>query len=107
MVSAIASSSAAGAGGNVTPADGQATLARLQHQLSDNVNCASAKTPEGKATISAIEDKIKTLKESMDGKPAAAAGATAAPAAGGATATVPSATSGAVSASGGVIDTYA
>ena len=105
MVSAITTSGATATGGNVSPADGQATLARLQHQLSDNVNCASAKTPEGKATISAIEDKIKALKETMDGKPAAAA-----PVAGGAIATAPTAptaTPGAVSVSGGVIDTYA
>ena len=101
MVSAITSSGATAAGGSVAPADGQATLARLQHQLSDNVNCASAKTPEGKATISAIEDKIKALKETMDGKPAAAT------VAGGDTATAPTAAPGAVSVSGGMIDTYA
>lgn len=102
MVSAITSSGATAAGGSVASADGQATLARLQHQLSDNVNCASAKTPEGKATISAIEDKIKALKESMDGKPTAAA-----PAVGGATASASSATPDGVLASGGAIDTYA
>lgn len=45
------------------PAAGQAQLERLQHQLSDNVNCASAKTPEGKATIAAIQDKIAAVKQ--------------------------------------------
>jgi hypothetical protein len=95
MVSAVAGVRAYGM---APPADGQATLDRLQHQLSDNVNCASARTPEGKATIAALEDRIAALKDRMAGKaPAyAAASAPAEPAAAARTG----------SASGGVIDVY-
>jgi hypothetical protein len=36
----------------------QAQLKRFEHELSDCVNCASSKTPEGKAAIEVIQDKI-------------------------------------------------
>lgn len=60
MVSAIGSSPAYG---NV-PATGAATaglesqITRYKKELSDCVNCASARTPEGKAKIQAIAAKI-------------------------------------------------
>lgn len=85
MVGAVGTASA-GAGASAVraygsaaaaPADGQAQLQRLQHQLSDNVNCASAKTREGKATIAAIEEKISTLKHQIQDPPAPAAAAQA------------------------------
>ena len=85
MVSAVAGTGAAG----------QAQLERLQHQLSDNVNCASAKTPAGKATISAIEDKISALKQTQQKE------AEAAPAPSSASVTRIGDTS------GGIIDVYA
>lgn len=89
------------------PADSQAQLQRLQHQLSDNVNCASAKTSQGKATIAAIQEKISALKDQMDGKPTAAAPATAT--ADTATSKTDSAKPAAPvgSTSGNLIDTYA
>ncbi len=104
MVSAVAGAAAVRAYCPPAPADGQATLARLQHQLSDNVNCASAKTPEGKATISAIEDKIKVIKDQIDGKPSVTAPAPSTDAKVTAPAT---ATARIGSTSGGVIDVYA
>lgn len=90
------------------PADSQAQLQRLQHQLSDNVNCASAKTSQGKATIAAIQEKISALKDQMDGKPTAAAPAATA-AADTATSKTDSAKPAAPvgSTSGNLIDTYA
>ena len=74
MVSAVSNNgginhNGAGAG----PADGQAQLQRLQHQLADNVNCASANTLEGKATIAAIQEKISALKHQIQDPPAPAA----------------------------------
>lgn len=92
------------------PADSQAQLQRLQHQLSDNVNCASAKTSQGKATIAAIQEKISALKDQMDGKPTAAAPATTAAAdTAAATSKTDSAKPAAPvgSTSGNLIDTYA
>ena len=87
------------------PADSQAQLQRLQHQLSDNVNCASAKTSQGKATIAAIEEKIAALKDRMDGKPTAAASADTATSTSKTDSTRPAAPAG--STSGNLIDTYA
>ncbi|WP_332848301.1 hypothetical protein [Massilia sp. S19_KUP03_FR1] len=93
MVSAV---SGVGAGAvrayGAAPADGRAQLQRLQHQLSDNVNCASASTREGKATIAAIQEKISALKQQIQAPPAPAA--------------VPDAAR-IGSTSGGVIDVYA
>jgi len=100
MVSAVAAAGAVRDAAAPAPVDGHAALARLQHQLSDNVHCASAKTPEGKATIAAIEDQIAALKARMDGKPTAVSTDATAPS--GSTAR-----SRPGSASGGVIDVYA
>jgi hypothetical protein len=43
--------------------DSTSQLARLQQQLSDCVNCSSAKTTAGKAKIQAISDQIGAIKE--------------------------------------------
>lgn len=43
----------------------RARLDRYQKQLSDCVNCASAKTPKGKADIAAITSKIDETKRAM------------------------------------------
>jgi len=44
----------------------QAQLQRYQTQLSDCVNCASAKTPEGKADIQAISARISEIKQRVE-----------------------------------------
>lgn len=98
MVSAVGGAAVRAYATPAAPADSQAQLQRLQHQLSDNVNCASAKTREGKATITAIEQKIAALKDRIDGKP----GATPARPADAVKATAPTG-----STSGNLIDTYA
>lgn len=41
-------------------------LSRYQKQLSECVNCASAKTPQGKADIEAISGKISSLRLRID-----------------------------------------
>lgn len=41
----------------------QAQLQRYQQKLSDCVNCASAKTPEGKANIEAISTQISQIEQ--------------------------------------------
>lgn len=107
MVSAVAGSAAVRAYGTPPPADGQATLDRLQHQLSDNVHCASAQTPEGKAAISAIEDRIAALKDRMAGKPSATPASAPETSAGAGTPATSAGTARIGSASGGVIDVYA
>ncbi|BBP02106.1 hypothetical protein [Sulfuriferula nivalis] len=43
--------------------DTTSQLARLQHQLSDCVNCATANTTAGKAKIQSISDQIGAIKE--------------------------------------------
>lgn len=45
----------------------RAKLDRYEKQLSDCVNCASAKTPEGKADIAAISAKIDEVKRAIAG----------------------------------------
>lgn len=61
MISAVnSSSSPAGTGPSV--ASLQAQLDRCQKQLSDNVNCASANTREGKETIQTLSNKISEIK---------------------------------------------
>lgn len=93
----------AGAGaGAPSPTSLQAQLQRYEKQLSDCVNCASAKTPQGKADIDTISARISQVQQrlaQLDGNartPAPAPAATAATAAAGA---------GAVQ--GGTIDVYA
>jgi len=52
----------------------QAQLARYQKQLADCVDCASAKTPEGRKTIQELSDRISIAKErlrELDANPAA------------------------------------
>ena len=59
MTVAIGSSvSIAVGGGQPSRAALRAEIARYQHQLSDCVNCVSAKTLEGKAHIQELSDKI-------------------------------------------------
>jgi hypothetical protein len=54
----------------------RAKLDRYEKQLADCVNCASAKTPEGKTNIAAISAKIDEVKRTIagtsdgDGRPA-------------------------------------
>ncbi|MET3129960.1 hypothetical protein AAKU55_000201 [Oxalobacteraceae bacterium GrIS 1.11] len=76
MVQAIGSASSANAG--AAAASLEAQLDRYQKQLSDCVNCDSAKTPEGKQQIAAIAGKISVLKERIDQSPEVKAGAQAA-----------------------------
>jgi len=57
-------STAYGSGGP-SAASLQAQLQRYQQQLSDCVNCASAKTPQGKADIQAISARISEVKQSI------------------------------------------
>jgi hypothetical protein len=68
MVSAIGSppaSSAAPTTGAST-AGIEAQIVRYKKELSDCVNCASAKTPEGKAAIQAISTKISTAQARIE-----------------------------------------
>ena len=43
----------------------QAQLERCTRQLSDWVNCASGKTPEGKQIIAALQEKIGNIKHEL------------------------------------------
>ncbi|NYE63924.1 hypothetical protein FHW58_005158 [Duganella sp. 1224] len=52
-------------GGGPSATSLQAQLQRYQQQLSDCVNCASAKTPQGKADIQAISARISEVKQSI------------------------------------------
>jgi len=68
MVSAVGSSPASSA----TPTTGSSTagieaqIVRYKKELSDCVNCASSKTPEGKAAIQAISTKISTAQARIE-----------------------------------------
>ncbi|GAO36629.1 hypothetical protein SCT_2038 [Sulfuricella sp. T08] len=44
----------------------EAQLTRHQKALSEQVNCSSAKTPEGKAAIADISNKISTVKTRIE-----------------------------------------
>ncbi|WP_426110345.1 hypothetical protein [Massilia sp. PWRC2] len=48
-----------------SPASLQAQLQRYEHQLSDCVNCASAKTPQGKADIDTISARISQVQQRL------------------------------------------
>lgn len=50
-----------------TAVDLRARLDRYQKQLSECVNCVSAKTPEGKTDIAAVRAKIDELQRAMAG----------------------------------------
>ncbi|WP_198116532.1 FlxA-like family protein [Massilia rhizosphaerae] len=54
-----------GYGGGPSATSLQAQLQRYEKQLSECVNCESAKTPQGKADIQAISARISQLKESI------------------------------------------
>lgn len=43
-----------------------AQLGRYQKELSECINCASAKTPEGKSNIEAIEIRISDIKARLE-----------------------------------------
>ncbi len=62
MISSIGSSPAYDLNSNAKPTTGlDAQIARHKKELSDCVNCESAKTTKGKAKIQAISDKIAAL----------------------------------------------
>ena len=67
MVAAVGSSpiSAMPSGGFGT-AGLEAQIARYEKQLSDCVNCSSAKTPEGKKAIEEISNKISATRARID-----------------------------------------
>lgn len=44
----------------------EARLAEYERQLSDRVHCSSAKTPEGKAAIRTLSDKISIVKKRIE-----------------------------------------
>jgi hypothetical protein len=62
MVSAVGSSTASSAAhtAGASTAGIEAQIVRYKKELSDCVNCASSKTPEGKAAIQAITIKISS-----------------------------------------------
>ncbi|MFZ6752186.1 hypothetical protein ACO0KY_02330 [Undibacterium sp. Dicai25W] len=75
MVQAIdpSSSSSGGAASAAASAGAlQAQLDQYQHQLSDCVNCDSAKTPEGKQQIAEISSKIGSIRQAIESRQAAA-----------------------------------
>ncbi len=62
---AAAAGAPAYSGGKPSPAALQAQLQRFQQQLSDCVNCASAKTSQGKSDIQAIAARISQVRQSI------------------------------------------
>jgi len=63
MVAAIGSATvSATSGGGFGTAGLEAQIARYEKQLSDCVNCSSAKTPEGKKAIAEISNKISATR---------------------------------------------
>jgi hypothetical protein len=60
--SSAAPAQQSGGGSDVTL---QAQLDRCNTQLSNWVNCSSGKTPEGKQIISALQDKISSIKHQI------------------------------------------
>ncbi len=66
MLSAIGSSTASGTIGAGQPTVTlEAQLDKLQIQLADWVSCPSSKTPEGKAKIKEISDKVSEIEQLM------------------------------------------
>ena len=59
------------AGGSRTALDGE--VAQCQRQLADLVTCPSAKTPEGKAAMQALSDKITAARAAINNSPPRAA----------------------------------
>ena len=76
MVQAIGAASAAAYGAAPSGGGTQAQLQKLEKILSECVNCASAKTPEGQAQIQAVSARIHALRERIaqpgEGQPAEA-----------------------------------
>ena len=67
MVQAIGSATVSGGlGAGAATASLEAQLVRYQKQLSDCVNCDSAKTAEGKAAIDALSSKISEVRTRID-----------------------------------------
>ena len=67
MVAAIGSATvSATTGGSLGTAGLEAQIAHYEKQLSDCVNCASAKTPEGKKAIAEISNKISATRARID-----------------------------------------
>ena len=71
MVAAIGSATvfatvSATSGGRLGTARLEAQIAHYEKQLSDCVNCASAKTPEGKKAIAEISNKISATRARID-----------------------------------------
>ncbi len=72
MVSAIGSSTYASPASNGKSSAGLETqLAQYQVKLADWVSCPSCKTPEGKAKIAEITNKIGDIKQRMEAAEAA------------------------------------
>ena len=66
MSVAIGSSSLSGAAGShPSRAVLDAEIARCKKQLSDSVNCASAKTLEGKAHIQELSNKVSAAQQQV------------------------------------------
>lgn len=85
--------------GAAAAVDLQARLNRYQKQLSDCVDCASAKTPKGKADIDAIRTKIDDVEREIAARRGAGDG--------NGTATATAATPPSASPLGGNVDTFA
>ena len=72
MASAIGSSTLSSyAGGGQSFGGLQAQLDRYQRQLADWVHCPSCKTPEGKAKIADLSDKIGAIQQRLKAADAA------------------------------------
>ena len=66
MLGAIGSTGVAGPSGfGKSTAGFEVQLAHYEIQLSDWINCPSCKTPEGKAKIAEISDKISNIRQRM------------------------------------------
>lgn len=66
MVAAIGTATVSATSGGFGTAGLEAQIARYEKQLSDCVNCASAKTPEGKKAIAEISNKISATRARID-----------------------------------------
>jgi outer membrane murein-binding lipoprotein Lpp len=64
-ISTTSAATSAYGGGAPSAVSLQAQLQRYQKQLSECVNCASAKTPQGKSDIQAISARISQIEQRM------------------------------------------
>jgi hypothetical protein len=62
-LSTVSAATSAYGGGAPSAVSLQAQLQRYQKQLSECVNCASAKTPQGKSDIDAISARISQIEQ--------------------------------------------